>query len=76
MSIHTDERNTLDEVVHDIIPVRRRSKQEDPKFKTSLGYMMSTCLRTSKKAGEVAQWLRASTALPNDLYSGSNIHVR
>jgi hypothetical protein len=51
-------------------------KQEGCEFETSLGYIVKICLKTHRKgAGEMAQRLRAPTALPKVLSSNSSNHM-
>ena len=61
-----------------VMPALRKVGWEDHwTFKTSLGYIARPCLKKIEKGGprEMAQWLRALAALPEDLSSILSNHM-
>jgi hypothetical protein len=62
-----------------VIPAFRRLEEENQEFKASLGYTVKPIqlLKILKilGAGEMAQWLRAPTALPKVLSSDPSNHM-
>jgi hypothetical protein len=54
----------------------RRLRQKDSQFDVSMNYIVSSCIKNLKRrAGEMAQRLRAPTALPEVLSSSSSNHM-